>query len=183
MSNRSSVLYAQRQINHIFRIMRHFVKAFIDNIDIKLKSFNEHFAHFRKIFKLFSKFNILIKSIKVFFDYPNVILLKQRVNVLNLFIIDEKLKIIAEFKFLSTFKNLKNYLDLTDYIRDHIYYYFAMAKSLQNFETMLLKAASNSDLKRKNFISRIKIQFIQKKIQFSTNQVSYIISLHQLFCE
>ena len=165
MNNRNSISSVQRQMNHILREVRHFAKAFIDDIVIRSRSFNEHLAHFREVFTIFSRFNRSIKSTKVFFDYSDVILLSQRIDVLNLFIIDEKLKTIADFKFSNILKNLKHYLDLTNYIRDHIYYYSAIAKSLQNFKTTLLKTSSDSDIKRKTFTSKMKILFIKKKMQ------------------
>lgn len=164
MSNRNSVFYVQRQMNHILKNVRHFAKAFIDDIVIKFRSFNDHVAHLRKIFSIFCKFNISIKSTKVFLNYSNVVLLRQRVNVLRLSTTDEKLKIIAEFKFSNTLKNLKHYFDLTKYIRDHIYYYFAIIKFLQDLKIALLKKASNKNHKRKQFTSKIKILLTQKKL-------------------
>lgn len=118
--NKNSVFYVQRQINHIFWKTRHFVKAFINDIVIKSKFFNEHFVHFRNVFRIFSRFNIFIKSTKVLFNYLNLIHLRQKVNALSLFITKGKLKTIAKFKFSITLKNLKHYLNLTDYIRDQI---------------------------------------------------------------
>ena len=90
MSSRNSVFYVQRQINHILKKVRHFVKTFINDIVIKSQFFDEHLTHLRSIFQIFSKINIFIKSIKVFLIYLNENLLNQKINVLKLSITNEK---------------------------------------------------------------------------------------------
>ena len=166
MSNRNSVPYVQRQMNRILREIRHFAKAFIDDIVIRFRSFNEHIVHLRTIFSIFVDLNISIKSIKIFLSYSNVVLLRQRVDALELSITDEKLKAIACLKFPDTLKELEHYLDLTEYIRNHIHYYSTIVKSLQNLKTALLKSASGSDLKRKKFTDKTKIQLTHKEVLF-----------------
>lgn len=73
----------------------------------------------------------MIKSIKVFLFYSNVVLLKQKVNVLNFSITEKKFKFIVEIKFLEIFNNLKHYLKLTNYIKDYFYFYSTIADFLQ----------------------------------------------------
>ena len=165
MSNRNSVLYVQRQMNQILRHVRHFAKTFINDIVIKSRSFSDHIIHFRSIFKIFSRLNISIKLIKVFLSYSNVVLLKQRVDELKLSTTKKKLKVIVSLKFSNILKNLKHYLKLTKYIRNHIYYYFAIVKSLQNLKTILLKTTS-VDSKRRQFINKVKISSTQKELLF-----------------
>ena len=162
MNNWNSISYVQRQINYILKNVRWFFKAFINDIVTRFRSFKNHLTHFKKS-SIFFKFNIFIKSTKMFFNYFNVVLLKQRINVLNLSITSEKLKIIISFKFFKTFKNLKDYFDFTKYIRNHIYYYFAIIKIWENLKITLLKASSKSNHKRKHYINKIKILFTQKK--------------------
>lgn len=96
----------------------------------------------------------------MFLDYSNVVLFKQIVNVLRLSTADEKLKIIIDLQFFRIFKNLKDYFDLTDYIHDHIYYYAVIVKLLQNLKTTLLKTAFKSDLNRRKFTNKTKIQLV-----------------------
>lgn len=144
-------------MNHILKKVRHFVKTFIDDIVIKSRSFNEHFVYLRNILRIFLKYNISIKSTKIFLKYLNVVLLKQRVNALKLSTTNEKLKAITDLKFFDILKNLEHYFDFTKYIRNHIYYYAAIVKSLQNFKTFLLEFSFNIDFKRKKFTNKIKI--------------------------
>lgn len=144
-------------MNHILRNVQHFAKLFIDDIMIKSLLFHDYLTHLRIIFDIFSKYNMSIKSIKVFLNNSNVVLFNQKINALKLLTTDENLKAITNCKFLRTLKNLKHYLELTDYIRDRVYYYFAIVKSLQNLRTMLLKTFSSSDRKRTQFTSKINI--------------------------
>ena len=165
MKNKNFVSYVQRQMNDILRAYRHFVKTYIDDIVIKSKSLSEHLTHLRIVFKLFVTYNIAIKSIKVFLDYSNVFLLRQRINSLDLVTNKKKFKTVANIKFSSTFQNLKHYFDFIDYIRDHIHYYSIIAKSLQNLKTLLLKAFSSVDFKRKMYTRKIKIVSTKLKIK------------------
>ena len=108
MNNWNFVAYVQRQINHILRKVRHFVKTFIDDIVTKSRFFNEHFAHLRSIFKILLKYNISIKLTKMFSEYLNVVLLKQRVNALRLSTTNKKLKVIKfkVFRHTQEFRTL-----------------------------------------------------------------------------
>ena len=174
MKNKNSILYVQRQMNDILRIFRQFVKVYIDDVIIRSNSLKEHLTHLRIVFNLFVKFNIAIKSIKVFIDYSNVALLEQRVNSLKFSISEEKLRAIANIKFSETLQDLKHYLELIDYIRDHIHYYAAIVRSLQNLKTSLLKASS-SEFNRKNYVRKIKITLTMLKVR-SFESLQKIIS-------
>ena len=174
MRNRNSIPYVQRQMNDILRAFRQFVKVYIDDVIVKSNSLKEHLTHLRIVFNLFVKFNIIIKSTKVFIDYSNVALLEQRVNSLKLSISEKKLKTIANIKFPETLQDLKHYLELTKYIRDHIYYYAVIVRPLQNLKTSLLKT-SPSGFNRKNYVRKIKIALTMLKIK-SFESLQKIIS-------
>ncbi len=103
-----------------------------------------------------------------------MILLKQRMNVLELITIEEKLKAIALFKFSKNLTALKKYLELIDYLRNKIYFFAKIAKSLQKLKTKLFKNSS-TEVRRKEFINRIKIMLINKKmISFLLLQKNFI---------
>ena len=163
MKCKNSVTYVQRQMNTFLKYLI-FAKIYIDDIIIKSKNMRKHMLHFRTVFKLFNKLNISIKSIKIFIVYSDVVLLKQKVNALNLIIIKEKLKAIAEIKFSETFENLKHYLKFTDYIRDHIYFYSTIANFLQRLKIELLKQTFNANSKKRQYASKIKITSIKDEI-------------------
>ena len=102
ISNKNFVLYVQRQRNNILNNFRHFVKTYIDDIVMRPNNLNNHLKHLKIVLKFFVKYNITIKSIKVFIDYLDVFLLKQRINFLKCFISEKKLKTIADIKFSNT---------------------------------------------------------------------------------
>ena len=165
MRCRNSIAYVQRQMNIILRKFRDFVRTYIDDVIIKSRSFKDHLNHLRSIFTLFTKLRIFIKSIKIFLDYADVLLLRQRVNALDLTISKEKLRVIAMLQFSDDLVALEKYLEITDYLRKYIYFYAEISKSLQNLKTKLLKNSSKRN-QRKSYISRVKITFIDKEMHF-----------------
>jgi hypothetical protein len=106
---------------------------------------------------------IIINSLKTFLEYQSVILLKQRVNVLELITIEEKLKAIALFKFSKNLTALKKYFELIHYLKNKIYFFAKVAKFLQKLKTKLFKNSS-IEVRRKEFINRTKIMLINKKM-------------------
>jgi hypothetical protein len=97
-----------------------------------------------------------------------VILLKQRVNVLELTTVEEKLKTIALLKFSKNLIALERYLELIDYLRDKIYFFANVAESLQELKIKLLKDSSIEN-SRKKFMNKTKIISTNKKMtSFST---------------
>lgn len=151
-------------MNNILKSFRHFLKVYIDDVIVDSNSLKEHLKYLNIAFKVFVKFNITIKSFKVFIDYSNVTLLRQRSNSLEFSISEKKLKTIADIKFSETLQNLKHYFELTDYIRDHIYYYAVIVKSLQNLKPFLLNISSN-EFNRKNYVKETKIIFTKLKVK------------------
>ncbi len=95
MSYKNSSSYVQRQIDKIFRELI-FVKAFIDNIIIFSKDLDEHIAHLNTIFRILTSNDISINSKKAFLSYNSMQLLEQKVNSLELFIDEEKLKTVRD---------------------------------------------------------------------------------------
>jgi hypothetical protein len=92
-----------------------------------------------------------------------VILLRQCVNVLELIIVEEKLKAIAFLKFSENLIVLERYLDLTDYLKEKIYFFAEIVMLLQKLKTKLLKNSSTK-ARRKRFINRTRIIFINKEM-------------------
>lgn len=152
--------------NEYFLRYLNFVKAYINDIVLRFKSIKEHIFYFRIIFKLFAKLNISIKFIKIFIVYSSVILLSQKVNVLNFSTTEERLKAIFEIKFLEIFIDLKHYLKITNYIKNHIYFYSIITDFLQKFKIQLLKIVSNADFKKRQYTNKIKIISTKDQILF-----------------
>lgn len=93
------------------------------------------------LFNIFLEYNIYIKPTKFFFNYPNVGLLGQPVNLLSLTISKEKLKAINPLTYPKTLDVLKYYLGLTGYLCNYIHFYAQLATSFQVLKTFLLQDA------------------------------------------
>ena len=176
MSCRNSIAYVQRQMNTLLRQFQSFAKIYIDDIVIRSKSLNEHIFHLRQVFFLFVKKNIDLNSIKVFLSYSKVTLLRQRINALDLSIIENRIKALTSLKMSETLAQLETYLKLIDYIRQYIHHYAIISRSLQDLKTVLLKSESvNVDVRRKTYISKTKLLLTIKE-QNSFDLLQKIIS-------
>ena len=145
MKYRNSSVYVQRQIDIILRKYRHFVRAYVDDIVIFFNTLKKHLKHLTFIFALFKKYNIVIKTFKIYFDYSIIVLLNQRVNNFDLFIVENKLKIIFDLKFFHTLKHLKIYFDKIEYLRQYVVYYAQKTAVLQRRKTRLFRDALNKN--------------------------------------
>ena len=76
MKYKRSPLYVQRQTNKIFRFIREFVKAYINDMIVFSKTLSKHMNHLRKMFTLFRQRRINLNLKKSFLNYSFVILFK-----------------------------------------------------------------------------------------------------------
>ena len=157
MKYKNSFVYVQRQIDRLFRVYRKFVKAYVDDIVIFSRIWQEHVNHLGQIFIKLINVNIFIKFTKAFIDYSSVQLLSQKINSLNLFINEKKLKIIVKLQFSRTLRQLKTYFDLINWMRKYVSFYVDVFKSLQKKKTILLKSIFKKENVKKIFASRIRI--------------------------
>ena len=170
MKYKNSSVYVQRQIDRLLRAYRKFVKAYVDDIVIFSRIWQEHVNHLRQIFIKLISVNIFIKLTKAFIDYSSVQLLSQKVDSLDLFTSEKKLRVIAKLQFSRTLRQLKTYLDFTDWMRKYVSFYVDVFKPLQKRKTILLKSALKKESAKKTFVSRIKIDN-----SISRERVSYEI--------
>ena len=180
MSCRNSIAYVQRQMNTLLRQFQSFAKIYIDDIVIKSKFLNEHIFHLRQVFFLFVKKNIDLNSIKIFLNYSKITLLRQRINALDLSIIENKIKALTSLKMSKTLIQLKTYLKFIEYIKQYISCYAIIFRFLQNLKTVLLKSES-VDVKKKTYISKLKLLLTAKEkesfnlLQKAINRASMLI--------
>ncbi len=90
-----------------------YAKAYIDDVIVFSKILEDHLDHLNKVFALFQKMNITLEAIKTYLEYLTIALLDQKIDSLELFTIENKLKAITKMFFLKTLKNLKTYLNAT----------------------------------------------------------------------
>ena len=71
----NSIVYIQRQINRILRLLL-YSRAYIDDIVSSTRSFTEHLSNLRNLFRTLVEANVLISPRKVFLGYPDIKLLR-----------------------------------------------------------------------------------------------------------
>lgn len=104
MNYRNFFSYVQRQIDWILRSCRVFAKTYINDVIIFFKIKINHLFHLKKMFQIFRKFNIFIKSFKNFLIYSSIRFLNQKMNFLNLIIDENKFRVINSLKLLITLR-------------------------------------------------------------------------------
>ena len=158
MNYKNSSTYVQRQINRFLRSYRLFVKTYVNDIVIHSSILQEHFAHLKLIFDMLNINNIFIKSKKTFIDYLTVHLLNQKIDFLELIIVEKKLKTISRLFFSITFQLFETYLEFTSWLRNYVSWYAEITKSLQILKTELLHDESIVDNVKKIYSRNIKIK-------------------------
>jgi hypothetical protein len=165
MSFKNSFVYAQRRINIILRNIKSFCRAFIDDIIIFSSILNEHLKHLSRVFQRLLDHDIKLNSCKTFLSFSSIALLEQHVDEFKLHAVKDKIAVILNWKFSSTLKTLKVYLDFIDWLRDYVVWYAQKAKSLQQRKIMLLKESSQNESARKTFFCKIMFQSIDRELK------------------
>jgi hypothetical protein len=163
MSFKNSLVYAQRRINIILRDIKSFCRAFINDIIIFSNILNEHLKHLSRVFQRLLDHDIKLNSCKTFLNFSSIALLSQHVDEFDLYAIKDKIIVILSWKFFSTLKVLKIYLEIIEWLRDYVVWYEQKTKSLQQRNIMLLKESSQKKSTRKVFSCKTMFQFIDRE--------------------
>lgn len=116
MSNINSVVYVQQEINNILHEVQAWIWAYIDNIVYNIRLLPDLLNKLQVLFEIFLCYNISIKPTKLFLNYSDMGLVKQRVNFLRLTNSNKKFKAIYFLNYLKMLRALKYYLDLIGYL-------------------------------------------------------------------
>ena len=109
-----------------------FVRYYINNIIIFLKTIQKHIKYLKIIFDLFFKKFIKLKLKKLFIDYSSVILLNYQINSFILFKVEEKITTIYNLEFFKNLTKLKYYIELTDFLQYYVSYFIIIVNILKN---------------------------------------------------
>ena len=131
--------------------------------------------HLDKSFQRLSKYDVTLNSKKSFLKYSFIMLLKQVMNVFEMIISEEKMIAIVKLFFSKTFKNLKTYLKMIDWMRNYVLFYVQVSNFLQQRKILLLK----SDSTKKNF--RKKFSFIKLLKLFTDKKYEIYFILQNIF--
>jgi hypothetical protein len=141
MSFKNSFAYEQRRINIILRNIKHFCRAFIDDIIIFSNILKKHLDHLSKIFQFLLNNDIKLNSCKTFLSFSSIALLEQHVDDFDLHAVKNKIAVILNWKFSATLKVLEIYLEFIEWFRDYVVWYAQKTKFLQQRKIMLLRKA------------------------------------------
>ena len=125
----NSSSYVQHQADKLFKNLLK-IKVYINDIVIRLETFKQHVVHLRRLFQYLIKKRISLKLIKVFINFLNIILLDNVIDIFELFITQNRIKIIKKLKFSTTVKQLEYYVSLTEYLKNKISHFTQIVKSL-----------------------------------------------------
>ena len=153
----NSIAYVQREIDTILRPVKDFASAYVDDIVTGAKSLQQHLHHLRRLFQIFTQYNISIAPTKTFLGYPNVNLLGRRVDSLGMATPEDKLKAISDICYPATLGDLEHYLGLTGYLRQYVHFYAQIARPLQDLKTRLLKDAPGKGNPRRAYSSKLRL--------------------------
>lgn len=137
MGFRNSPAYVQRMIDNILREQRKFARAYVDDIVIFSKTFEDHMRHLEEVFTQLEKFDIVLSPKKSFIGYPSIQLLGQKVDALGMATDEDKLKAIAQLKFPKTLHQLEHHLGPMGCLRQYIPRYAYVVAPLQDRKTQL----------------------------------------------
>ena len=158
MKFKNNSTYVQKKIDIILRIYKAFVKTYVNDIIIFSHTLKKHVSHLRQIFQLLNLYDIRLSLKKSYFDYSTVALLSQKMNAFDLIIAANKLAAIVNLKYSHTLKNLKIYLNFTEWLRNYIVWYAQKSESLQRRKTLLLRESSfNKSRQRKMYFVKIQL--------------------------
>ena len=114
MNYKNSFSYVSKKIDALFRIVRRFVKAYVNNIVVFNRTLKKHKTHLYKVFDILNSYKVRLTSKKSYLKYFTIALLKQKVDVFEFIVIVDKLIAIVNLRFSRIFKNFENYLNFID---------------------------------------------------------------------
>ena len=126
---KNSSVYVQKQIDFMLKDFREFAKIYINDIVFFFIFLNQYIKYFNKKFQRFSKYDVILNLKKKIFEYSSIVFLKQVVDVFDMFTFEKKLVVMIKLVFSKTFKKLKTYVKLIDWMRNYISYYAQIFES------------------------------------------------------
>jgi len=97
----------------MLRSYRYFARAYVNNIVIFSKIFENYVEHFHIIFELLDSKSVTLLLKKSFIKYSIVTFLDQKINVFDLIVVTNKIDVIKRLKFFFILIDLELYFDLT----------------------------------------------------------------------
>ena len=116
----NSSIHVQRQTNRMLFECKNVIKLFINDIVIFFNNLENHLTHLKKIFIIFTKYEVILNFKKTYVEYFFLIIFDQIVNDFELITTKKKITIIINLIFSKTLKNLKYYLNFIEWLRLYV---------------------------------------------------------------
>jgi hypothetical protein len=97
-----------------------FLKAFVDDLNMHNKSWEEHLQHLDAMFYKFKEVNLKLNPNKCCFTAKNITFLGHVVNKEGTKLDPGKIEVILHFLEPKTVTNVKSFLGLTGYYRNYV---------------------------------------------------------------
>ena len=152
----------------MLRSCKIFVKTYVNDIIIFLKTLHEHIEHLHQMFQFFKEKRVNLIFNKSFIDYSSIQFLNQKINSLNFIILKKKVATIATLKFLKSLNNLNYFLNLIDWLRHCVHEYIQKILLLQIRKIAFIRQLFKHNSKR----SVIKLTKKKHVIRLTLNNFS-----------
>lgn len=159
------IAYVQREIDNILQDVWPWAQIYINDIIYNAKSLPDLFNKLQILFDIFLCYNISIKPIKSYFNYPDIRLLGQQVNSLSLTTSEKKLRAIWLLTYPDKLRALEYYLGLIKYLQNYIYFYAQLAAPFQVLKTFLLRHVSIGGQQRRVYALKMKLDLLTPQIR------------------
>ena len=117
----------QRLINNLlYKYLNIFVIAYLNDILIYSKSKSEHIKHIKKILKKLKAAGLLIQSEKYKFHKKEVKFLKSIINIINVCINPEKIRVVKEWPVSANITEVQSFLSFANFYKCFIQGYLAI---------------------------------------------------------
>lgn len=116
-----------------------FCCIYINNLVISLYTLNEYVKHLMAVLLVLEAKNISFNLIKAYIGFLSVKLLSRHVSFLGLSIPAERAATIVDLLFPKKLRDLKYWLEVIGWFRNHIPKYISIIEFLQKLKTALLK--------------------------------------------
>ena len=130
MGLKTSSATCQKLMDRILRGTHKFAGTLVDDIIVYSAEFNDHLKHVEQILERLRQAGLTANAQKCCVASNNIKILGHIVRDGNIYPDDDKVKAVKEWAIPKTKRQLKSFLGLTGYFRDHISHYAAKALPL-----------------------------------------------------
>ena len=135
---KNSLAFAQRYMDRLFRLYKHFIRAYIDDISIFSNNKKEYIEHVTTVLDILDKVRVYILAKKSFASYLAVRLLGYVVDGEGITKTDDRIDAFKKLKFPNTLESLERYIGIVGQLQKGIVQYIPRIQPLQDRKTKLL---------------------------------------------